>query len=306
MMWKLFACASLMAGFIAQSAAAQEKLVFKIEDGRKVVYQTEAKTEQTMTLAGMDLETKSTVFLTSSHTAGKRADDGTIRQTEKVESLQVDMQLPGGLSFNFDSGNPNKAPDNALLEPVAKLFRLMCQNQSTLIFDKNNAVKEVEITPEVVAQVDPMFKDEFSPEKLKKQTEVQRKYLPPDPVKPGDKWEFNGESNLGGGQTFFFRTECQYTGIVEKDGRKLHRIVEKPLSVTYAMDPNSQSPLKVTNSELKIADAEGEILFDAERGITYFWNSKTHIAGPMTFSINGMELPGKVDLTIRNKIALQP
>jgi len=305
-MRQLFACAVTVACALSAGAFAQEKLAFKLEEGRKLVYLTETKTEQVLTIAGMDLETKNTAFQKSSHTLGQRAADGTIRQTDKVESLQIDMQLPGGLSFNFDSGNPNKAPDNPLLEPVAKLFRVLCQSSSTLIYDRNDAIKDAELPADIAAQVDPMFQGDFSAEKVKKQAQQQRLFLPTEPVKPGDKWEFNTDTGIGGGQTFSFRTECEYTGIVEKDGRKLHRIVEKPLTVSYAMDPASQSPLKVLNSDLKIAEAEGEYLFDAERGITHSHTSKVHIVGPMTFSVNGQELPGKVDLTINAKVAMEP
>jgi hypothetical protein len=140
---------------------------------------------------------------------------------------------------------------------------------------------------------------------LKKQVENARGYLPKEAVKPGDKWEQNLEMAIDGGQTFFFRMEHQFTGVVEKDGRKLHRIVTKPLSVTYAMDPNTPSPLKVTNSDLKVADSDVEILFDAKLGQATQNHSKLHITGPMTFSVNGMELPGKLDLTITQKVQME-
>lgn len=302
--WLVWMCVAAFA--LAATANAQEKLAFKLEEGRKLVYLTETKSEQTLTLAGMDLETKSTGFQTSSHVLGKRDDDGTLRQTEKVESLQVDISLPGGLSFQFDSGNPDKAPDNPLLEPLAKIMRLTSQTTSTIVFDRNNELKSVEMPADVIAQIDPMFQSMFSGEKMKKQLAYQRSFLPAEPAKSGDKWEANGELEIGGGQTFFFHTEYQHGGIVEKDGRKLHRITPKPLTVTYAMDPNTESPLKVTASDLKIADSEGEILFDAQQGATYSRSDKVHITGSMTFNINGQELPGKIDLTMTQKVTQQP
>jgi hypothetical protein len=304
-MRRWFVFVSAAAWLWTVDAGAQEKLVHKLEEGRKLVYLTETKTEQTLTLGGMDLETKSTGIQTTSHTLGKRADDGTLRQVEKVESVQVDLSLPGGLSFQFDSGNPNKAPDNPLLEPLAKMLRVTTQMATTLVFDRDNKLKDVELPADLVAQVDPMFQGMFNAEKLKKKLNGDRGYLPTEPVKPGDKWENNSEQGLGGGQTFFFRTEYEYTGVVEKDGRKLHRIVPRPLSVTYALDPPAGSPFNVTASDLKIADTEGEILFDAEQGAVQTHQNKLHITGDMTFNINGQELPGKLDLTIRSKVARQ-
>jgi len=301
--WLVSMCACSL--LLAAPLAAQEKLAFKVEPGRKATFHTETKTDQTLTIAGMDLPTKVTVFQTETHTIGQPESDGSIKEIEKVQAMQVDMQLPGGLSFNFDSGNPSKKADNALLEPIAELFRVICEVPSTTTYDKSGELKSVELPAEAVARVGEQFQKEVQTEKLTKQTKQQRQFLPSDPVKPGDKWEVNAEAGLGGGQTFFLRTEYQYIGVVEKNGKKLHRITSKPLSVTYAMDADAPSPLKVTNSDLKIADGDGEILFDNERGMTVSKNEKSHITGDMTFTINGQELPGKLDLTMNVKSTLQ-
>jgi hypothetical protein len=303
--WRTIAwlCAAACLG---TTATAQDKLIHKRVEGCKLVYHTETKIEQTLNIAGMDVETKSQVFVHSEHVEGQRAADGTLRETQKVTSMQVELQLPGGLSVSFDSANPDKPAAIPELEPVLQLFRVTLRTPTTLVYDRNNELQKVEFPPEALASLDESSRSEFDPEKRKKQFKIEADFLPAEPVKPGDKWERSQESYIGGGQTFYFRTEYQLTGVVDKNGRKLHRIVPKPLTVSYAMEANAQSPLKVINSELAIADSEGEILFDAVQGIVHTSTQRVRITGPMTFAINGQEFPGKLDLTIRQKTELQP
>lgn len=305
-MW--FKLASLFTVFFlaTEGMEAQEKLVRKQTEGRKLVYQAESKFEQTLTLASMDLETKSNVFIRLEQTTGQRSADGTIQETEKLLSLQVDLQLPGGINVAFDSSNPDKPAPIAELEPVLKLFRVMSQTPTTMVYDRNNELKNVEFPAEKLASLDESLRKELEPEKRKQQHQVEWSFLPSEPVKPGDKWERSEESNLGGGQTFSFLTEYLYAGTVERNGVRLHRILPKPLTVSYAMEQQPGSPLKVVQSELSVSESEGEILFDAHQGILHSRSQRLRIVGPMTISISGKELPAKLDLKIFQKTELQP
>src|SRR5207253_697048 len=92
--------------------------------------------------------------------------------------------------------------------------------------------------------------------------------FPDKPVKPGDTWERTSEANIGGGQTLTFQTRYKYDGTIERNGKTLDRISSVSTEVSYAMDQNAQSPLKITGSELKITSSDGLILFDRERGVT--------------------------------------
>ena len=76
-------------------------------------------------------------------------------------------------------------------------------------------------------------------------------------------------------------------------------------SVAYAQDDNPQAQLKVLQSNLKVEVSKGTILFDNEKGQTVENTSFTRVAGDMTFSINGMDFPGKLDLTMDSNSVLQ-
>ena len=57
---------------------------------------------------------------------------------------------------------------------------------------------------------------------------------------------------IAGGQTLEFDVELRYAGTVEQGGKTFDKIDTKATKVTYALDPNTSSPVKVPKSDLKI------------------------------------------------------
>lgn len=298
-------CVGLLLAGLAGQALAAETLELKVAPQSKVVYQTESKTDQVLTIAEQNIETKANTFLVTSHTTGDRAADGSITVTEKHDVLQTTLQLPG-IEFQFDSANPDKEPAIPQLKPMADLLRSSLKTPVTTVLDKDGNVRSVSVPEAAKENLDPMFKSLFDPDKLKKASTQARGILPGKPVSPGDTWERNLDLNLDSSQTLSFVLQLTYTGKVEHGGKMLDRIVSKPLSVAYTMAADSPSPLKVTQSDLKVTDSESEILFDQAAGATVKDHSRVRIEGPMTFSIGGQELAGKVNLQISKTSTRQP
>ena len=98
--------------------------------------------------------------------------------------------------------------------------------------------------------------------------------------------------------TLTFTNKYTYKGSVEKNGKKLEKIVSETTKVDYSAD--ATSPLKVLESELKVAVSAGEILFDIASGQVVSTRSKVQIKGPLKLEIMGMELPGTLDLTMES------
>jgi hypothetical protein len=294
----------LFAGLLGQATAA-ESLVLKVQPNTKSVYQTEAKTEQVLTIADNNIETKANSFIVTSHIYGDRAADGSITMTEKHDVMQTTLQLPG-IEFQFDSANPDKEPSIPQLKPIADALRTSFTTPVTTILDKDNKVREVSVPEAARANLDPMFKGLFEPEKMKKASIQAHGVLPDKPVSAGDTWERNIDVNLDSSQTLSFVIRFTYTGPVEQNGKTLQRITSKPTAVTYSMAADSPSPLKVTQSDLKVTDSESEMLFDPALGTVVKDHSRTRIEGPMTFSIGGQELAGKVNLQITKTSTRQP
>jgi hypothetical protein len=287
----------------AATASAQVTLKTRYTEGANFDVQTEMKTTQTLTLNGMDIDTKSTVFIVSSRSVGKRAADGTLKLDEKVKSMQTEIDLPGGLKVNFDSGSPDKEAPIPQLEPILDGWRAVCRIPITIELDAKDKVANVKLPEGEFEKLPEAMRDQLSPETLKKANEQATDFLPTDPVKKGDTWERSNEANLGAGQVMSVRTKFEYGGTIEKNGMKLDKITGKAFEVSYSVGPNQL--FQVTKSDLKVAESEGEYLFNNEGGYLVSKASKIRIVGSLTLVINNMELPGKLDLTIEENVSRQ-
>jgi len=285
-------------------AAAAETLVMKRHPDSTSKMERNQKTEQTLTIGEGNIETSSSSFALMAYTTGPRAEDGSVTVTQKHEVLQTELNIVG-MTLQFDSANPDAKAASGNLEPFADMLRITYRTPVTMVFDKDNQIREVTIPAEASANIDPNFADLLKPETIKKGLAQMENFLPKKPVNVGDKWEATTEAPLGGGQTLSFDMQYELLATEQVDGRPICKIKAQPSAVRYAMDPNSPSPLKITESTLTIETSEGEILFDVERGAIVKEESKLRIKGPLKFSINGNEIAGKLDLTMSSKTVLQ-
>ena len=86
------------------------------------------------------------------------------------------------------------------------------------------------------------------------------------------------------------------------NGRELDRITGKVTGVDYIQEGDAPGPLKVKDSELKPAKSSLEMFFDRKLGRFVEVKSLIQVNGDMTFEVNGMELPGKLDLTMESNV----
>jgi hypothetical protein len=61
----------------------------------------------------------------------------------------------------------------------------------------------------------------------------------------------------------------------------------------------------VIKSDLKIESSDETILFDREAGCVVESRGKTRLKGSATFSVEGEEVPGEIDLTLESEVELQ-
>jgi len=294
-----------------QSAQAQVKLEYKYPEGTKLTYRSTSKTQQTLTLMGMGLETKQDATVVKSRTVGKKRPDSTLPIEDKVEGMRVEMSFPGG-SLTYDSSDPNVKIDNPALAFLGDVFKLTSQAAYTIVLDEHNKVKAIEGTEklfEKADKLDAMAKDairsSLDPEKLKAKFVQDQASLPEVLARSGEPWE-RTEILQEGGQTFTFRKKNEYLGSEKKGEKTLEKISSKATAVDLKQDPESKSPLKIIKSDLKIESSEGRILFDREAGCVVDAKGKTRIKGSLTISAAGQEIPSELDLTLENHTELQP
>ena len=260
-----------LVGIIAMSRAsvAQVQLELKIPAGKKATVATDTVSNQVLTLAGMNIESKSEQNLVSSVTFSKIGADGGYRVEHKTESLQARVKA-AGMEFAFDSVNPDKEADNAVGKQVAEIFRATMKGVWTSVHDKTNRAVAIEGIDKLLEGASPetaaAMRTQLDPDYLKDTINKKLDRIPAKPIKKGDSWEQTEPARVGGGQTLTFKQRFTYTGPIEKNGAKLERIEIATTEVQYEIGADSPLPLKLVKSDLKVSNAKGEILFDRQLG----------------------------------------
>lgn len=287
-------------------AEAQVKLQHKLNESRKSTTHTTMKIKQTLTLAGMGLDSESDRFVIATRQSGKRDAEGNLRVEQKTDKLTVTAKLPGGLSLTFDSDDPNKKADNPALEPLLQVMRASAAARTVFVFDKSGKVAAVEGLDKAAEGLPEELRGDFNPELVKKVANQELENLPNDPVKPGDTWTRNSELPLGSGQMMALTTEYKYVGDVQEGNQTFDKIEAKTTAVSFSIAADSNLPLKVTKSDLKPTESSEVLLFDRGAGEWHSMKAKLRIQGNLDFEINNMPFPGKLDLTIEHETSRQP
>jgi len=281
----------------------------KLQPKTTRVYNSETNTKQILTLAGMDVETRATQFTIAEQALGARGADGTLRLVETVKKLQQEITLPG-FKVTFDSSNPDKKAPLPQLEPMLDLLRAISKAKTTLVHNKLDQVIKVEGINELIKDLDPAvrknFSAQFAPDIVLARWKNRNQRIPSKPVRVGDKWKHTSVMDLEAGQKISLKRSYSYTGTVKKGPNTLHRITSRSLEATLTQDAPEGSPTKITASKLQVAKGTGEILIDLEHGVIFSESDSTRMTGTLTIEVNGMKLDGRLDLTIAIKTQIDP
>lgn len=295
--------------FVAGSdpAPAQVTLQHKLAEGSKYHLEVESSIAQTLTLAGMEIDTSNRSQATTLVTVGKRDANRNVVAEHQVESMKVAIDAPGN-SYQFDSANPDDRGGSAL-EVIRNLHKALAKRLTKITYDADNRVEKVELGLVVLGatpdEIKNLVKDEIDPEYLKRTSNDELDQVKTEAIRPGDTWQRTTTASFGSGQIMTFKTEFTYDGPVEKEGRKLEKISSKLLEVDFGLQ-NSPLPFTVKDSNLKPSETAGTILFDPERGQIVESVSKNRITGDMMFVVNNNDLPAKLDLKIEINQQIKP
>mgnify|MGYP004407075185 CR=1 FL=1 len=335
----------------AITASAQVRLQIMQAENSTSRIQTDIKLDQILQLAGQEIITHNSQTFTTEHTTGVRAKNGTLRATATIKKWVSKWTFPGGITMEFNSAVPKNIRDGPIalkqLQHIIDLLYVIKEHPVTYIYYKSGAIKEVELLGLYVKEVDPiskepvkyelskdfkkkkianLIKQEFNPDGTANERKQQHARLPNKVVFKGDTWVRNETMKLDGNQVMNFRINYKYEGTITKTKNtpELHRITGQVTDVAYEMKAEDADPLKVKNSQLKVAKTKIELLFQSTNpkeikdeksgGLLYvrhrgrFVKSENLIQakGDMTFEANGQELPGKLDLTIEKNITTTP
>jgi hypothetical protein len=287
-----------------QIALAQESATLKYaptwQEG--VVQETavEVQTDQILTVAGMPLETHADSFLTMSEKVVGPTPAGGWSFEGGFSLVQSDLELPGGLKLSFNSNNPDQADTAGPLGIFVEALKATAGAKWVAETDAEHQLTKLEYVDDPFANVDEMLRGNTDPEAIKKQRRNELKRYPAEAVKPGETWTVSEETDLGGGQTITLEKEYTYAGSEQKDAQAFDKVTVKVLSAEYKMDPDSPSPAKVTDAELKVAESGGTYLYDRQMQFFSETQDKVRLTGTLSLEVGGQKLPGELDLTIES------
>jgi hypothetical protein len=305
---------ALMVGFWPTMAQAQVKIQYKFPEGKTLKYKTNTKTRQVLTLMGTELENVEDETTLTSTTAGKRRGDSTTPVEEKVESLRIELSLPGGISATYDSSDANTRMEHPALAFLNDVFQLVSETTYTAVLDDQNKIKAIEGTEKLLAKADKLpaaardlILGHLESERIKRELEQEFGRVPDVLARPGESWTRTEIVDIGNGQTLTLEKKYEYAGTEKKGDQSLDKITSKVTKVELKQDPAANAQLKVLKNDAKLESSDETILFDSEKGHVVSIAGKLRVKGDnFTYSIAGQELKGGMDLTIETKMELQP
>lgn len=288
----------LAVGVTGAPARAQVALKWKFPDGLAMTITETLKTKQTLTLAGMPIETSAEQTEVVQFKAGDRAADGTLKATRKVTGLKSKIGLPGGVEIDFDSAKEN-APLGSQFDFMIEVLNASAKAETTVVYDGQNKVVRIDGADKVAEKLDgpakEAIKDQIDSEYMATVANAEMRVIPSRPLNVGDTWEESVVVRFGSGQTMKFTTNYKYEGPTQQGERTLDKISLELKDVEFAID---NPVLKLKEEKLAVAASSGTILFDRERGQLVASQDKHQIKGTLTFIAGDNELPGNLDLTI--------
>lgn len=260
--------------------------------------EVEAETQQTLTIAGMNVETTGNHFFVIKETVQRISDGETLMRGE-FEVFQVETGLPGGQKLQFDKASAPADDEQGPLGDMTQLFKLMSRSPWQARLDPRGQMMSMEWLDIPPAEIPDLFQDELSSERFIKAHNVAVNRLPGKTVTAGERWNRTEEQNLGNGQFFTLSRTFTYQGKVDRMGRSLDHVTFRTDSVKYHMNGNPAIPLRLKESDLKVESGQGAFWFDSQKKQIVEVDDKLHVTGSLVFTANEVELPATLDLTMR-------
>jgi hypothetical protein len=288
----------------SSSAFAQVTFKFKHRHDQKTITKLLSSMSQTLVINGNTIKSAQGTNMVMSGKTGRTA-EGKVTGEIKTESMQVTVAI-GDLIFLYDSKEPDEKGTTPL-EYLREYYKWSMGKKVKVVYGKDFKVESVEtdttgfedLSEQVKQQVgDP----DTAANTMKTAINQVIERFPSGPVKKGDTWKRKSDAPLGQGQVLHFESEYKYEGVIEKDGKKLHKITSKVLSADFTIAADSTLPIKVKSADLKPADeSNGVILFDMEWGNIVEQSGLGRVTGDLVFVQGEQEIPATLDLKMESK-----
>ncbi len=292
-----------------QSGNAQVTLAWKFAEGTQYALETKQTSEQKFVMAGQEMNSSDRKTTVIASNVGKRAADGSLRIASAITVLKTDMTLPYGAGIKFDSTKPNGNNEEVPYPEILQALKATAKRTWTTIYDQKNQVLSVEGAEAVLKSLDEetaaLIKHQLDADYMAQAAATQMARIPQGPLEPGATWSLKETTRIEGGLSMTMTVQYRYVGTVEEEGVELHKIVFASGAVQMAMAGDNPNQMKLLESELKIDESEGTLLFDRDKGQIVRLESRFKLSGNLTLEVEGMQLPAKLELTAQTTTRLQ-
>lgn len=278
---------------LAQDTQSVE-LRIKPVPSTNVIEDTSSKLSFSFSVLGQKLTTKAEQFRQVEVTTGPRLEDGSVKVVRTTKQMRMKLRPPRGKSVEFDSKKPTGQ--------AAAIFKPQLDAKLAYVFDKDNKLTSAGVdNPNSIANLDGAAKAGFEANALVAALTTTNRWLPNKAVKVGDKWAREEEIRIDSDQSLKLKVGFTYQGIKDFNGRRLHSIDTKPLSVEIVAGPNAI----VTGGELKpLKSSTGTIWFDAETGRVEDRVQKIRLRGSVSASLGGRKLKTRMTVNFDSSTKL--
>jgi hypothetical protein len=279
----------------------QASLKWKFEKDKPFYQEMTTTTKQTMKVMNSDVVQNQTQTFIFSWTPVSQDKDGgwTIKQTIEGVKMSIDI---GGQKIDYDSTKDTNATN-----PLGDFFKQLVGSSFTLTLDKDMKVTKIEGRAEFIKklvtanpQMEPLLNQILSEQALKEMADPTFASVPNADKKKGDTWDKESKLDMGPIGTYENKFKYTYDGKNTEGNdadKKLDKIkVETTLKYTPPADAaNSPLPFKIKSADLTSKNANGTILFNADKGRIERSTQSLTLSGKLKIEIGGQTTD--VDLT---------
>jgi hypothetical protein len=305
----LLSFTAILMGF---SIMAQNGTTLKLNMEKNKVYRLKSSSEQTIsqTMNGMQQNTNVTsnsvvsikmmdasaeflvaefrfdTLITITNAMGKvstinSANEGNLKSTEASDVMTVIMN------------RLSKNPLYVKMDYTGKVMELVNAKMLSDILLKDTASITGESAPMIKMQIVNMT----SQKALISMAEIFTHNLPGKPVNPGDNWEITENMNSGGMSLDIITTY----NLKDVKDNAANLTTESTIQASPNAEPLSYGPAKVMYDELK-GMGKSEMVLDTRTGLLLLNTGKTHMAGNLNISVQGMNLQMPMEMDGTSKV----
>jgi hypothetical protein len=303
---------SLVIMLLGFSVMAQNGTTLKLNLEKNHVYRLKSTSDQTIsqTMNGMQQTTNVTSNSLVSIKMMDASADFVVAEFHFDTLITVTNAM--GKIVNINSANEGNIKSSESGDVMTAIMNRLSKNPLYVKMDYTGKILELvnakmlsdillKDTASITGETAPMIKMQIanmvSEKALISMAEAFTHNLPGKPVATGDKWDITENMNAGGMSLDLIST---YSLVGIKDNIA-NLTSEMSIQASPNAEPLSYGPAKVMYDELK-GMGKSEVALDTRTGLLIQSTSKTHLAGNLNISVQGMSLQMPMEMDGTSKV----